>query len=74
MTGPDHYRAAEELIEEARKAPRTGGEASADRFARLITEAQAHATLAVAAATAVKSPTDGHAWVEVAGAKLSGGS
>ena len=68
MTGPEHYREAERLLDEAADTSTNEAEAA------IATRAQAHATLALAAATAVKSPTDGHAWVEVAGTKLSCGS
>jgi hypothetical protein len=71
MTGPEHYRQAEELIAEARKVRRTGGEEASDRFARAITEAQVHAILAVAAASALDSVTDSHGWHEAAGTKPS---
>ncbi len=71
MTGPEHYRQAEELIAEARKVPRT--EAASDRYARAITEAQAHATLALAAATALCAVTESREWAEVAGIRLPGG-
>ena len=46
MTGPEHYRAAEHMIEEAQDPAEPG-----DR-AFLIAEAQVHATLALAAAFA----------------------
>jgi hypothetical protein len=41
-----------------------------DRYTRAITEAQVHAILALAAATALDSDTP--CWAEVAGTKLSG--
>lgn len=46
MTGPEHYAAAERLLEGAqeKEAP--------EWFANLVAEAQVHATLALAAATA----------------------
>lgn len=46
MTGPEHYRAAEQMIEAAQDPAESG-----DR-AFLMTEAQTHALLALAAATA----------------------
>lgn len=66
MNGPDHYRRAEQLIAEARKAiapppdftPVTpGAPTPSELHQRAITEAQVHATLALAAATAL---ADGH--------------
>jgi hypothetical protein len=61
MNGPDHYRRAEQLIAAARKAfapppdltPVTpGAPTPSELHQRAITEAQVHATLALAAATA----------------------
>lgn len=45
MNGPTHYREAEELLAKARTAVDT------DKATQLATEAQAHATLALAAVT-----------------------
>lgn len=45
MNGPTHYRKAEELLAKA------GGAVDADRATQLATQAQAHATLALAAVT-----------------------
>lgn len=73
MTGPEHYRRAEELADKAHHwtygdgcDPVTG--------AALAAEAQAHATLALAAAVAASSmtgipgmpPRDGEAWYRAA--------
>ena len=79
MTGPDHYREAERLLAEAREAvapkrsayPLEPGEpTSAERYERAMTEAQIHATLALAAATAIgASGTEGRAWTDAAGTK-----
>jgi hypothetical protein len=66
MTGPDHYLAAERLLEEAQEHPSS----SINKTASLIGQAQVHATLALAAATALNS--DGREWAEVAGTKLAG--
>lgn len=68
MTGPEHYRAAEHLLDEAGDTFRpdsglTEKEAAAAQAA--ITEAQVHATLALAASFAEVNPTS--AWHEVAG-------
>lgn len=69
MTGPEHYRKAEEhLAEAAEAAPDTPWERSH------LAAAQIHATLALAAATALidgTPPSDSHtayrAWKQVAG-------
>ena len=50
MTGPEHYREAEHLL-----GARRSGESAEDAASRLA-EAQIHATLAIAAATAGDSP------------------
>ncbi|MFI6510050.1 hypothetical protein ACIBCT_20795 [Streptosporangium sp. NPDC050855] len=71
MNGPDHYREAERLLTEAEDAPQG---ASVGLY--FLGAAQVHATLALAAATAVCSPAmfrdappdqDLIAWQEVAG-------
>lgn len=71
MTGPEHYRKAEELAKTAARWPE-----SSDALA-LIGLAQVHATLALTAATAMSAPVDGaeegmagheaHAWYQIAG-------
>ncbi len=69
MTGSEHYAAAEELLVDARL---TQDEDAADRGLRLAI-AQIHATLALAAATALGSDSlDLRAWREAAGTKVSG--
>jgi len=68
MTGPEHYRRAEELAAKADEYLGQGeGQASAAVWAAV---AQIHATLAVAAATALgtRAP-DGRDWSETAGSK-----
>lgn len=50
MTGPEHYRYAEILLDEAGDA-----ENGSDHERYLVAKAQVHATLAVAAATALGS-------------------
>ena len=73
MTGPDHYRKAEELAAKADEYLGQGeGQHSAAVWAAV---AQIHATLALAAATAL-GPTaaDGRALADVAGTKYVGGS
>ncbi|GAA3441030.1 hypothetical protein [Planomonospora venezuelensis] len=49
MTGPEHYRAAEEYLEKARGS-------MLPQYDGYVTRAQAHATLALAAATALTGP------------------
>jgi hypothetical protein len=41
-------------------------------FEETVAAAQVHATLALAAATALGSPADNRAWADVAGSRLSG--
>jgi|SRR5689334_4708698 hypothetical protein len=67
MNGPDHYRRAEQLIADARKAiapppgftpVKPGAPTPSELHQRAITEAQVHATLALAAATALAATAD----------------
>ncbi|NGO72981.1 hypothetical protein [Streptomyces boncukensis] len=58
MTGPDHYREAERLATMARCLTR-GSEPDPVAGAAVAAEAQVHATLALAAATAMQAPVDG---------------
>lgn len=69
MTGPEHFRRAEELGAQAHKLLGQGDDqATASVWAAV---AQAHAVLALAAATAVgTSSADSHAWADVAGTRL----
>ena len=67
MTGPDHYRAAERLLEEAES-----GDESSSKATWCLELAKLHVALAQVAATALNS--DGREWVEVAGRKFSGTS
>ena len=64
MTGPEHYRAAEGLLDSLSGKGR--GEYPSE--ASIAAEAQVHATLALAAATALRdlSMADGHQWLEIA--------
>ena len=58
MTGPEHYRKAEELLGDSRRVPEI-----------VSAVAQVHATLALAAATALSSDlpdADARAWREAA--------
>jgi hypothetical protein len=69
VTGPEHYRKAEQLLEEAEAADAGGGW----RSYRQIQLASVHATLAIAAGAALgTSPTEGRAWAAVAGGSLGG--
>lgn len=77
-TGPFHYREAERLLENAHHwTYGDGGDPATG--AALATEALAHATLALAAATAMSAPVEGAepgmgspefaAWFDAAGVK-----
>jgi hypothetical protein len=52
MTGPEHYQRAEQLLDWAAAIAAEDSGTPEDRLS-LLAEAQAHATLALAAATAV---------------------
>jgi hypothetical protein len=66
MTGPEHFRRAEELAAQAHKLLGWG-----DGQATALVWAQTHAVLALAAATAVgTSGLDSRAWADVAGTRL----
>ncbi|MFI6251457.1 hypothetical protein [Streptomyces sp. NPDC051016] len=54
MTGPEHYVRAEQLLREVRDGHQEGTDVTA-----ILAAAQAHATLSLAAATAVSAPVDG---------------
>jgi hypothetical protein len=78
MTGPEHYREAERLLDMAHRFT-YGDAADPVTGAALATEALAHATLANAAATAMQAAVDGsepgmgsgefEAWYQAAGVK-----
>jgi hypothetical protein len=72
MSGPEHYRRAEELAAEAHRLPGQGdGQATAGVWAAV---AQTHAMAALAAATAVgASGADNRAWTDAAGTRLGSG-
>ena len=78
MTGPEHYREAEQLAERAHHWTYGDG-ADPVVGAALAAEAQVHATLALAAATALNDYPDGApvndvaAWRAVAGVKPAAG-
>lgn len=82
MTGPEHYREAERLADLAHHYTYgDGGEVVAG--GALAAEAQVHATLALAAATAMQAAVDGsepgmgatefQEWYEAAGVRPKGG-
>jgi hypothetical protein len=73
MTGPDHFREAEKLAAKAHEYLGQGdGQDSATVWAAA---AQVHATLALAAATALgHARADEIAWADVAGTKFSSSS
>lgn len=58
MTGPEHYQEAERLLATAYDGNITSYEGENPEASRSIAEAQAHATLALAAATALSSPVE----------------
>jgi hypothetical protein len=66
MTGPEHYHEAQQLL-----ADPNYGEPKGIGRSETIAAAQVHATLALAAATALvgDSPQDVQAWRRAAGAK-----
>ena len=68
MTGPEHYKHAESLLESADIAAgqyeEHGWQSKLDMAHALTAEAQVHATLALAAA-AVTAPADLDRWYEV---------
>lgn len=78
MTGPEHYREAELLAKQANHwTYGDGGNPAVG--AALAAEAQVHATLALAAATAIAATgdmpiRDGDAWYAAAGTKSDGGA
>ena len=68
MSGPEHYRRAEELAAEAHRLLGQGdGQATAGAWAAV---AQAHAVLALAAAAIGASGADHRAWAEAAGTRF----
>jgi hypothetical protein len=73
MSGPEHYLEAERLITIARAEGGAGGGLYSwheTQPAMILAEAQVHATLALAAATA---PGTDREWTDAAGTKLGGG-
>jgi hypothetical protein len=76
MTGPDHYRQAEELTTKAREYLGKGYDQNHENHAALYAAvAQVHTTLALAAATALGTRrADSIAWGDVAGTNFVSGS
>lgn len=80
MTGPEHYREAERLLNEAGVE---GTEGTYFVRPESLAAAQVHATLALTAATAMQAAVDGSepgmapqeydAWYKAAGAKVTKG-
>ncbi|MEU6496409.1 hypothetical protein ABZ890_39535 [Streptomyces sp. NPDC046984] len=74
MTGPEHYARAEQLLREVRDGHQEGSDVAA-----ILAAAQVHATLAVAAATAMSGrgggmhSADFNAWDNAAGVPVSDG-
>jgi hypothetical protein len=68
MTGPEHYYEAQKLL-----ADPNYGEPKGISRSEAVAAAQVHATLALAAATALgSSPADMQAWRDAAGTKATG--
>ncbi|MGW7247752.1 hypothetical protein [Streptomyces decoyicus] len=77
MTGPEHYREAERLLKDSKT--RHGALVIEEGTAEVVAAAQAHATLALAAATALVDETPRsdsfdtyRAWQDVAGSAQDG--
>jgi len=62
MTGPEHYREAENCANQAARAFDEGGRIDGQDWAAL---GSIHATLALAAATALRPEYDDTPWLEV---------
>ena len=68
MTGPEHYAEAERLLAVADR--HTSGVTYGPEWTLTLTAAHVHATLALAAATAVETAgPDRHAWADIAATK-----
>ncbi|MGX1632705.1 hypothetical protein ACWGUL_01405 [Streptomyces albidoflavus] len=82
MTGPEHYKAAEEALTSLRVARASvNTTVNLERAAVVLAEAQVHATLALAAATALSEPSrtapratvpEWDAWHEATGVQNEG--
>lgn len=72
MTGPEHYAEAERLLALADR--HNQGVTYSQEWGLTLSAAHVHATLALAAATAVGTAgPDGHAWADVAATTRSPG-
>ena len=70
MTGPEHYAEAERLLAVADR--HTSGVTHGQEWTLTLTAAHVHATLALAAATAIGTAGhERHAWADIAATKLS---
>jgi len=67
MTGPYHFRRAEEILAEIDATPALSSETET----ALAIRAQPHATLALAAATAIDPDRQREQWRDVAGAQYA---
>lgn len=67
MTGPCHYRRAEEILAEIEAANALSNETET----AVAIRAQAHATLALAAATAIDPDRQREEWRDVAGGRYT---
>ena len=73
MTGPDHYREAERILTEEISIDASGAEVHR-AFEVAVAAAQVHATLALAAATALgASAAEVRTWADVLGTRSSQG-
>jgi hypothetical protein len=71
-TGPEHHREAERLLTEQVFRNRTGGTTTRSHQ-ETVAAAQVHATLALAAVTALgRSDLDSREWYKIGGAELGG--
>lgn len=81
MNGPEHYREAQKMLAAARLAMTKQQTGSIEVATQFTAEAQVHATLALAAATAMHATADGtdlgvseaefQAWYDAAGVKAT---
>ena len=65
MTGPEHYREAEYMLQMATNQLASQGDDGIDDANRLIARGQVHATLALAAATALNDTDPQHGGMPV---------
>ena len=67
LTGPYHFKRAEEILAEIEAANAVSNETET----ALAIQAQAHAVLALAAATAIDAGCQRHEWYDVAGVRYA---